>query len=309
MEELNPTLFILTGCTAVGKTKWALEWAEANDAEILSCDSLLFYRGMDIGTAKPSVSERSRVPHHLVDICDATERMDIAAFLPLAIATVNDIASRGKKVLVTGGSGFYLKSFFDPVLDEVVISENTKAAVRDIESEGGLRKMVAALKALDPNCEKELDIHNPRRVVKALERCMETGRPLSELKSAFSNQKNVLTDSPKKLVVLERDREELKERIESRVLEMIEQGLVEEVKKLRKEGFESNPSGAGSIGYRETLAYLDGEFDSEELVRNIVFDTCRLAKKHRTWFRTQLPIGKMVNLTEKSRIKINQLFE
>jgi len=308
MTESNESLFVLTGCTAVGKTAWALEWAESNDAEIVSCDSLLFYKGMDIGTAKPTLSERSRLPHHLIDICEPREQMDIAAFLPLAIAAVKDIQSRGKKVLVTGGSGFYLKAFFSPVLDSVRVSAETREAVRNLEREGGLEKMVEILKSLDPECEGELDIQNPRRVSKALERCMETGKSTRQLKAELLSQTNALTEMPKKLVVLERDREELDTRIEERVAAMLEEGLVEEVKKLRAAGFESNPSGAGSIGYRETLAYLDGECEFGNLASNIVVDTQRLAKKQRTWFRTQLPVSKTINLTKSPHLEISQLF-
>jgi len=309
MKELSETLFVLTGCTAVGKTRLALDWAESNDAEIVSCDSLLFYRGMDIGTAKPTVSERNRVRHHLIDICDASEKVDIATYLPLAVAAIREIQARGKKVLVTGGSGFYLKAFFAPVLDSVRISEKTKEAVRMLEKEGGLESMVKALKSLDPDCEGELDIQNPRRVARALERCTETGKSLNQLKSEFSSQKNALTESPKELVVLERDRDELNGRIEQRVRVMLEQGLVEEVKRLKSEGFESNPSGSGSIGYRETLAFLEGKCDYETLINDIIMDTRRLAKKQRTWFRTQLPPGRIVNLTEKPGAKIEELFE
>ncbi len=309
MKDLNETLFVLTGCTAVGKTRLALDWAESNGAEIVSCDSLLFYRGMNIGTAKPTVSEQNRVPHHLIDLCDASQKVDIATFLPLAIAAIRDIQARGKKVLVTGGSGFYLKAFFAPVLDSIRVSEKTKEAVRKLEEKGGLEGMVEALKSLDPDCERELDIQNPRRVARALERCTETGKSLSQLKAEFSSQKNALTESPKELVVLERDRDELNERIEQRVRAMLEQGLVEEVKRLKSEGFESNPSSSGSIGYRETLAFLDGKCDFEALFSNITMDTRRLAKKQRTWFRTQLPSGRVVNLTETPCVKIEELFE
>ena len=103
---MKPLLHVLTGPTAVGKTEWALRWAEANRAEIVSCDSLLFYRGMDIGTAKPTAAERARVPHHLIDICEMTERMDVTCYVTLARRAVEEIAGRGRTVLVTGGSGF-----------------------------------------------------------------------------------------------------------------------------------------------------------------------------------------------------------
>src|SRR6185436_658468 len=116
---MKPVLHVLTGPTAVGKTEWALRWAEANNAEIVSCDSLLFYRGMDLGTAKPTAAELQRVPHHLIDVCDVTDPMDVTRYVTLARKAVAEIAARGRQILVTGGSGFYLRCFFAPVADEV----------------------------------------------------------------------------------------------------------------------------------------------------------------------------------------------
>jgi hypothetical protein len=124
---MKPTIHVLTGCTAVGKTEWALRWAEAQNAEIISCDSLLFYQHMDIGTAKPSAAELARVPHHLIDVVAAAEPMDITRYITLARAAVEKIAARGRKILVTGGSGFYLKSFFGPVADDVAVPAEVRA--------------------------------------------------------------------------------------------------------------------------------------------------------------------------------------
>src|SRR6476620_985639 len=112
---MKPILQVLTGPTSVGKTEWALRWAEQFGAEIVSCDSLLFYRGMDIGTAKPTAAERARVPHHLIDICDFTERMDVTTYVAAVRTTVKEITARGRAILVCGGSGFYLKAFFAPI--------------------------------------------------------------------------------------------------------------------------------------------------------------------------------------------------
>ena len=137
---------------------------------------------------------------------------------------------------------------------------------------------------------------------------METGKSMRQLKTELLSQRNPLTEMSKKLVVLDRDREELDVRIEERVAAMLEEGLVEEVKRLRGEGFESNPSGAGSIGYCETLAYIDGEIEFENLASSIVVDTQRLAKKQRTWFRTQLPVSKTINLTKSPHLEIIPLF-
>src|SRR3954463_15475977 len=119
LRVMKPALHVLTGPTAVGKTEWALRWAERNQAEIVSCDSLLFYRGMDIGTAKPTAAERARVQHHLIDSCELTDPMDVTRYITQARVAVADILAREKKILVTGGSGFYLKSFFAPVADAV----------------------------------------------------------------------------------------------------------------------------------------------------------------------------------------------
>jgi len=124
---MQPVIRVLTGPTAVGKTEWALRWAERHGAEIVSCDSLLFYRGMDVGTAKPTAAERARVPHHLIDVCALAETMDVARYVGLARAAVTGILARGRPVLVTGGSGFYLRAFLAPVTDDVEVP----AALRD----------------------------------------------------------------------------------------------------------------------------------------------------------------------------------
>ena len=163
---MKSVLHVLTGPTAVGKTEWALRWAEANGAEIVSCDSLLFYRGMDLGTAKPTAAERTRVPHHLIDIRNVTEAMDITHYVALARRAVEEIAARGRALLVTGGSGFYLKSFFAPVADNVEISPTLRAEVARL----ALPEAVEKLRALNPAGLGALDTDNPRRVARALER-------------------------------------------------------------------------------------------------------------------------------------------
>ena len=309
MSVEDETLYALTGCTAVGKTALALDWAEANDAEIVSCDSLLFYRGLDIGTAKPTREERERVPHHLIDIRDANVAMDIGDYVKLAIATIEGIRSRGKRVLVTGGSGFYLKAFFAPVVDAVVVSPVVREQVLGIEASTGLEGMVRKLEELDPNCRSAVDIENGRRVIRALERCLETGKTIRELKTEFAAQSNLLTEAPKQLVVLTRDRDRLNERITLRVSEMLRSGLIDEVERLKAEGFEANASASGSIGYREALAHLRGEYSLDELKETVATNTRRLAKKQRTWFRTQLPQGKTIKLDEAGTDLVDTVFE
>ena len=139
-------LHSLTGPTAVGKTALALDWAEANGAEIVSCDASLFYRGMDVGTAKPTAAERARAPHHLIDVCEVRERMDVAKYVELARAACADIVARGRRVLVTGGSGFYLKAFFGPVADTIEIPDAIRAEVAELERAAGPGGLTARLR-------------------------------------------------------------------------------------------------------------------------------------------------------------------
>jgi tRNA dimethylallyltransferase len=278
-------LHLLTGPTAVGKTEWALRWAERQAAEIVSCDSLLFYRGMDIGTAKPTAAERARVPHHLIDICTPAELMDVAHYVAQAREVVAGIVARGRAVLVTGGSGFYLKAFLAPVTDDVEVTENIRAEVALLSPPAAL----ARLRALNPAGLGSLDAANPRRVARALERCLASGSTLQELGESFRRQPSPFAEYRVELTRLEREPGELAGRIERRVAGMLRAGLVEEVRRLRAEGFERNPSAARAIGYREVLAMLDGALPERELAAAIAANTRSLVKKQRTWFRTQLP--------------------
>lgn len=291
---MKPTIHVLTGCTAVGKTEWALRWAEAQGAEIVSCDSLLFYRNMDIGTAKPTAEERARVPHHLIDVVAATEALDITRYCALAREAIAAIAARGRRILVTGGSGFYLKCFFAPVADEVAVSAELRAEVAAQLEREGLAKLVDELRVLNPQGLAGLDTDNPRRVTRALERCRASGKTLAVLKAEFLQRPGAFADWPVELVRLDRPADELNVRIEVRVEAMLRAGLVDEVRRLRVAGFERNPSAAGAIGYREVLAMLDGRLAPEALGAAITQNTRGLVRKQRTWFRTQLPAHRVV---------------
>lgn len=294
------TLHILTGPTAVGKTEWALRWAEARDAEIVSCDSLLFYRGMDIGTAKPTREEQGRVPHHLIDICDVTERINVVDYVSRARATVAAIAARGHRILVTGGSGFYLGCFLGPVGDDIAVSPELRDDVEAQLEREGLPSLVAALAKLNPAGLGPLDTSNPRRVMRALERCRASGRTLAALSDAYARLPGPFSGWTVHLTRLDTEPDELNARIDLRVRQMIERGLVGEVRHLRAQGLESNPSAARAIGYRETLAMLDGRLPPDQLAAEIAQNTRRLVKKQRTWFRTQLPDHRVVPLSQAS---------
>lgn len=286
---MKPTLYIITGPTAVGKTEYALSYAESQNAEIVSCDASLVYRGMDIGTAKPSAAERARVPHHLIDVQFVNQPYDIVAYAADAEAAVAGIFARGKSVVVTGGSGFYLKSFFVPVIDAVKVSDSVRAEVLALYEARGLPGLLDELHRCSPAGLGNLDPQNPRRVLRALERCQASGKDLPTLQAEFAARPAPYPNYSKRYIFLDRDKAVLAQRVVARTGQMMEAGLIDEVAGLVKQGIRENPSAASAIGYRETLAYFDGQLSREELVPAIVQNTLHLVKKQRTWFRTQLP--------------------
>lgn len=286
---MKKELHIITGPTAVGKTEYALDYAESINAEIISCDASLVYRGMDIGTAKPPPDALQRVKHHCLDLHPVDKAFDITRYDALAKKTVQSILEQGKAIVVTGGSGFYLKSFFEPVVDEVAVSSEIRSSVETLFKNSGLKGLLEELEKFSPNGFGNLDTLNPRRVQRALERSMASGQSLPELQDAFAKQAKPYADFEKRLILLDRDREDLKERVAFRAELMLKSGLIEEVQSLKKMGIEKNPNAAGAIGYRETLAFLNGHIDASEVLPAIVKNTNALVKKQRTWFRTQLP--------------------
>lgn len=285
---MKQILHIISGTTAVGKTDYALSFAEKHNAEIVSCDALLVYRGMDIGTAKPSPAEQLRVKHHLIDINPVDQPYDIVAYASAAQTAVRSILARGKSVVIVGGSGFYLKSFFAPVIDTVDVSDSIRSTVAELYEATGLEGMLGKLRELSPAGFGNLDTLNPRRVQRALERCMASGKSLPDLQAEFLARPEPYREFEKNFILLERDSEDLRERVAQRARRMIEDGLVEEALSLRKQGIEANPCAASAIGYRETLSYLRGEIEYEALLPRIIRNTNRLVKKQRTWFRIQL---------------------
>ncbi len=285
---MEHSLHIITGPTAVGKTEFALSYAEQHDAEIVSCDASLVYRGMDIGTAKPSPEELARVPHHLIDVNPVNEPYDIVAYVRDAKAAVADVFARGKSVVVTGGSGFYLKSFFAPVIDVVKVSDAVRQEVAALHGADGLDGLLAELRERSPNGLGNLDVKNPRRVLRALERCIASGKDLPSLQAEFAARPEPYGEYTKHYILLERDKENLKQRVARRAERMLQDGLIEEVEGLLTQGIRENPSAASAIGYRETIACLAGEMSQDELLPAIVQNTLHLVKKQGTWFRTQI---------------------
>lgn len=280
----------------MGKTELALAVAERLGAVILSCDAYCVYRGMDIGTAKPSAKERARVPHEGIDLVPVSEPFSIDRYLEASRACLQRAQDEGRPVLVAGGSGFYLKSFFSPVMDTIPVSVNVRERVAAIERAEGLGGLQIALRACGSVAKAVgFDWDNPRRVSNALERCLASGRSLDAVQSAFFARPEPYPEHRKIVCLLEREVEALHARIVQRVDAMLAAGLINEVRALREEGLASNPTAEAAIGYRETLAYLRGEIASEAALRDlIIIHTRQLARKQRTWLRRQIPVDRRI---------------
>lgn len=282
---------LVAGPTAVGKTAYALELAERLGAVILSCDSLCFYRGMDVGTAKPTAEERARVPHYGLDLVEAREAYSVNRYINYRKPLLERWLAEGRPVVVAGGSGFYLRSFVAPVVDRWEVPAEVEERVRELREAGGAAALAAALRRMHPAGERfaGLDWNNPRRVEKALTRCLASGKGYDELREAFAQQGRPLPEWAMRLHLLDRADGEWDERNRSRVRGMLGNGLVEETERLRAGGFEANASACRAIGYRETLDYLDGKLrDPGELEEAIVVHTRQLRRKQQKWFRSRM---------------------
>lgn len=297
MATGHPVLHVLTGPTAVGKTEAALAWAERHDAEILSCDSVCVYRGMDVGSAKPTAAQRARVRHHGLDLVEPTERFSVVQFVAMAQAAIADAHARGKRILVTGGSGFYLAAFFGPVADDLPVSEAVIATVRALQARGP-SAVLAELQALEGAPLPDwLDVRNPIRVAKALERRLASGRPLAELREDFLQRPGPFADHAVTYELLERPDPELRGRIAARTAEMLAGGLIEEASRLLTLGLDPELPSARAVGYRATMDWLEAgrKVSLEGLAERINLDTWALVRKQRKWFRR-------LDLTPKSGI-------
>ena len=302
------TLYFIVGPTAVGKTALSLSWAKLNDAEILSCDSLLIYRGMDIGTAKPSVIERNQVVHHGIDQVSVNTRYSVYEYLQLSQKVISDIHKRSLNAVIVGGSGFYLKSFFAPVVDCLDIPPPIKLHVNELYSGKGREGLLKDLLDCNPDGTGDLDLENPRRVINALERCLASGKTINQLNSEFAKLRSPFDSFKKRVCYLSRSRDDLHHRSRCRVEKMIEEGLIDEVQQLLAQGIEKNPSAASAIGYRETIDYLKNNGDRTKLEDVILQKTQGLIKKQLTWFKKQIPINQTLHLQPDDNGEPEQLF-
>ncbi|MDR2436084.1 MAG: tRNA (adenosine(37)-N6)-dimethylallyltransferase MiaA [Puniceicoccales bacterium] len=289
-------LLILTGYTAAGKTELSLEIAEQIGAEIVSCDSLLVYKDLNIGTAKPTQRDLNKIRHHCVNLVESNAKFDAGLYVETARCAIDGITSRGKNVLVVGGSGFYLKSFFHRIIDGVKTTAEAENFVCNTLANNDNDALVRKLLELNGG-RVSVDLKNPRRVISSLKRCMSTGKTLAELQKNFAQQRCEFCEFDRRTVLLVRDDDDLKRRIHLRTKNMVANGLIGEVKNLLGRG-QFNGSNKNAIGYRETMSWLGTGADEDALVQQICTGTLKLLKKQKTWFRKQIPVDLTINLTQ-----------
>lgn len=278
--EPYPPLIVLLGPTAVGKTELSLRLAEHVGGEIVSADSRQVYRGMDIGTAKASVDERQRVPHHLIDIRSPDQPLSLAEYQRMAYATIDAIHHRQAVPLLVGGTALYLRAV---VLGLRIPSAPPDAALRaQLEarlSSEGVAALFSYLQEIDPATAAMTDARNPRRVLRALEIILSTGRSKVEMEGVDPPPYRILQ------IGLQREREALHQRVDARIDEMIAHGLVEETERLLAAGYDPALPALTSLGYREIGAFLVGEISLPHAVERIKIETHRFLRHQSTWFR------------------------
>lgn len=275
----DPVIYI-TGATASGKSALAMHLANRLGGEIISVDSMQVYCGLNIGTAKPSAQEQNEIQHHLIDVAQLSEAFDAAQFVSLAQQALKLIWKRGRVPIFCGGTGLYFRALIEglgesPPSDESLRDE---LALMPIES------LVAELQIKDPEAAKQVDLKNPRRVLRAIEVIRLTGRPYSEQRIGWNN----VDKAPQNLFCINREVDVLNQRIHKRVDEMFNQGLVEETQTLIKKGLRNNRNACQALGYRQVLDLLDGKLDLENVVHQVKTKTRQFAKRQRSWFRNQM---------------------
>lgn len=273
-------LLALVGQTAVGKTELSLRLAEDFGGEIVSADSRLFYRGMDVGTAKPSPAERAQVPHHLIDIREPDQPLTLGEYQDLAYAAINAVQARGRLPLLVGGAGQYVRAVVEGWgIPRVPPQPRLREALADL----GKEEVNRWLRALDAEAAARIHPNNVRRVIRALEVTLVKGRPITELQRKSPPPYDI------RIIGLYREREELYARIDRRVDQMMADGLLAEVEALREAGYARSLPAMSGLGYRQLWDYLAGEMALEEAVQRIKFETHRFARQQNTWFSRDDP--------------------
>lgn len=280
LDPLRGTLIVLVGATATGKTAAALCMADQAPMEIVNADSRQIYRGMDIGTAKPSLAERRRAPHHLFDITSPDQTLTLAEYQRRAKEVIGDIMARGRLPLLVGGTPLYVRAIVDNLRIPVVPPDPALRAELEAElAAAGVDALYARLRHLDPLTAQTTDPRNGRRIVRALEVFLKTGQPKAALEGTAA------PDWPVHRLGLDCARPALHARIDARVDAMMERGLLGETQDLLQAGYDPDLPAMSALGYRQLLSHVAGELSLPEAVQRIKFATHRYVRHQATWFR------------------------
>jgi len=292
-------VLVICGPTGSGKSAMALELAQFTPMEILSADSRQVYRTMDIGTAKATKAEQAQVPHHLIDLIDPDEEFSVAAFVDLARPLIQQIHQRGKLPCVVGGTGLYIKALLGGLAQLPTGDPVLRQSLHQREHEQGSGTLHHQLQQLDPESAATIHPNNLIRTVRALEVCLLTGRKFSTIKSEHNfieDNYQVLTLAP------DCPRPVLYQRIDLRARQMLDSGLIDEVKMLLQR-YDSDLKALQTLGYREVLRFLAGDYDEEQLCAEIQLRTRQYAKKQLTWFRKEPDMIWVDSISNSDRVK------
>ncbi len=292
-QEAGGPLVVLLGPTAVGKTALALALACALDGEIVSADSRLVYIGMDIGVAKPTPAERALVPHHLLDIVPPTSTISLATFQQMAYAAIDDILRRGRLPLLVGGTGQYISAVIEGwSIPEVSPNPALRAELEAFAAHHGPQALWERLRHADPDAAARIHPNNVRRVVRALEVCLESGQPISIQQRRIPPPYRILQ------IGLSRPREDLHARIDARIDQMLAAGLLDEVRGLLQAGIDRRYPAMSGLGYRQIIACLEGECTLEEAIAALRRETRDFARRQDVWFRKYNRGAQWFDMTE-----------
>ena len=280
---MHHTLWVLTGPTACDKTEIGFTVAQKTEGEIISADSMLFYRGMDIGTAKPSLDMRELVPHHFIDIVDPWESYSVGRYVDDVESLIDAADSKDRKFLIVGGSPLYIKGLVDGIFNGPAADWDIRRELEELAGEKGNQHVHDILQKIDPVKAAELHPNNLRRIIRAIEVYRITGKPVSVLQEEYKLARKSYRF---KIMCITREREDIYRRINERVEAMFDKGLVDEVQSLL-----DNPRGLSkqakqALGYKEVIQYLDGGLTLDDTKEMVKQSTRRFAKRQMTWFRS-----------------------
>jgi len=296
-------LLVITGPTAVGKTELSLKLAEELHGEIISADSMQIYRYMDIGTAKATAEERKRIKHYMIDIINPDETYSLADYQKEADRLIREISARGYLPIMVGGTGLYIRAVVQGfLLPEMEVNHQLRAELREMASKHGNEYLHQKLAEIDPEHARKMHPNDLRRIIRAIEIFEETGRNMSYY---LEKQKNTPPRYNTLKIGLNRNREELYERVNQRVDLMIKEGLVDEIKNIIKAGYNISTTALQGLGYKEIIGYLNGEYSLEEAINLLKKNTRNYAKRQITWFKREKDLH-WFNLTGKSESKVYQ---